>query len=128
VKISLDLDGTLLSHMAFFREFMLAMQGRGHEVGIVTAHRDIHSEADLLLLKELRFPPPDFCFCRPYKSTLSYAEFKAQTIREQGIDIAFDDCNFGSLEVESSIHALLGDQRHKLFKVTPRFPEATHYE
>jgi hypothetical protein len=41
--------------MAFFREFMLAMQGRGHEVGIVTAHRDIHSEADLLLLKELRF-------------------------------------------------------------------------
>ena len=128
MKISLDLDGTVWSHKAFFRAFMLAMQGAGHKVGILTAHRDIHRDADLLLLDKEGFPSPSFFLCRPYQSSDSYAEFKAKTILSEKIDIAFDDCNFDGNEVEKMIHALLGKERHRLIKVTPRYPESRRYE
>jgi hypothetical protein len=128
MKISLDLDGSVWSHKSFFRELMIAMQAAGHQVGILTAHRDIHRDADLFLLTAENFPMPDFFYCRPYKSHLTYAEFKAQTILNEGIDIAFDDCNFDGTEVEATIRALLGDQKHRLIKVTPRFPENVRYE
>jgi hypothetical protein len=128
VKISLDLDGTVWSHKSFFRELMIAMLKAGHEVGILTAHRDIHKDADLFLLTAENFPKPSFFYCRSYKSRFTYAEFKAHTILNEKIDIHFDDCNFDGTEVESTIRALLGDQQYRLIKVTPRFPENTRYE
>ena len=53
---------------------------------------------------------------------------KAKTIISEKIDIAFDDCNFDGNEVEKTIHALLGKERHRLIKVTPRYPESKRYE
>ena len=128
MKISLDLDGTILSHIGFFREFAKLYVASGHEVGILTAHRSNHRRADKLYLRSLSFPDPMFWIDRPYGSNENYAEFKAKAIIENGIDLHFDDCDFGKREVESSMRAILGDQQHRLIKVTPRFPEDKHYE
>ena len=128
MKISLDLDGTIWSHMKFFREFMRFMQTGGNQVGVLTAHRDIHRDADLLLLASMEFPRPSFTLYRPYRSNETYAEFKARVIVEEKIDMHFDDCNYGSAETEAAMRNLLGKEAHRLVKVTPRFPEATRYE
>lgn len=126
MKISLDLDGTILSHMTFFSEFMIAMKVQGHEIGILTARRTHHREATKLLLAAHSIPEPAFLIMRAYNSTMTYGEFKAQQILLNGIDMHFDDCNFGSIECEAAIRAGLGSQAYKLIKVTHRDPEITH--
>ncbi len=128
MKISIDLDGTAWSHKAFFRDLMKAMQMLGHQVGILTAHRSIHRDADLLLMAQEGFVKPSFYLCRPYQSGDNYAEFKAKAILAEGIDIHFDDCDFGKREVESAMRAIMGDQQHRLIKVTACFPEDVRYE
>src|SRR5208337_3327290 len=60
VKISIDYDGTMWSHMAFFREFMRVMQAAGHQVGILTAHSERMRDGDIDLMTQRGFPPPSF--------------------------------------------------------------------
>lgn len=77
MKISIDFDGTLWSHMNFFRNFMQAFQTAGHCVGILTGHPIDQKAQDLKLMKARGFPTSDFYFGNPGKATSPYLTPKA---------------------------------------------------
>ena len=65
MKIAIDLDGTAWKHRKFFSELAYAMQSKGHQVGILTAHYDeTFREPDLRLWIARGFPEPDFYIAR----------------------------------------------------------------
>lgn len=112
MKISIDLDGTLYSRMAFFRELMLAMQSRGHKVGILTGHGQDSEAHDVRRLMEAGFPKPDFYFGRtPEYMPLNGAHYKSMVIRREGITLHFDDYDFDNQDT-ARIFAELGDEVH----------------
>lgn len=129
MKISIDFDGTLWSHMEFFREFMAAMQDYGHEVGMLTAHNEDMRETDLALLELRKFPVPDFWLGRPaeYQGTTS-ADFKSDVILREGIDLHFDDCDFDNPETSQTFDEKLGPLAYKVIRVRHREPHNVHYE
>ena len=123
MKISLDLDGTIWHQQEFFREFMLAMQERGHKVGILTSHKIIHREADLALLEKRGFPQPDFYIGRPLESHgSSYAELKAVQIKGQRIDLHFED------GLADDLRNVMGSEGYRVISVMPRGREDEHFE
>lgn len=123
MKISIDYDGTLWSHMAFFRAFMKAMQAQGHTVGMLTAHSDdnICIHQDLALMKARGFPEPDFWF-----GNTGGDWSKPKVILREGIDIHFDDGNGGGQIAE--YREQLGDQSYRLIAVQARLPMEVHCE
>ena len=133
MKISIDFDGTMWSHMQFFRDFMRAMQSAGHEVGCLTGHNDDiegrHQMNDLRLMDSRGFPEPDFWFGRtPEFVPLNGAVYKSMVILREGIDIHFDDCDFGNPETLELFKKHLGEQFHRLMIVKERQPTTTHFE
>jgi hypothetical protein len=99
------------------------MQDAGHQVGILTSHKIIHEPADLALLEKRGFPQPDFYIGRPLDSQgIDYAILKSLAIRENRIDIHFDD---GDAE---KLRNLLGEESYKLITVMPRGREDEHFE
>lgn len=95
MKISLDLDGTALAKMEFFRELMAALQARGHQVGILTGHAHTSKDHDVAKLVKLGFPRPDFYFGRtPEYLPLNGAHFKSMVIKREGIALHFDDYDY----------------------------------
>jgi hypothetical protein len=121
VIISIDLDGTLWHHQRFFREFMKAMQGAGHKVGILTSHKMIHEPADRALLRERGFPRPNFYIGRE-DGDADYAKCKAAAIRDCNIDIHFEDGLTDKLRKE------LGDKAYRVMGVLPRGKEGENFE
>ena len=98
MKIAIDLDGTALYHREFFREFMKAMQDRGHQVGILTSHNVKDKPEDLLMLEALDFPKPDFYIGKTdeekaeLKPTIgNNGTWKARMVEEHEIDYLFGD-------------------------------------
>lgn len=96
LKIAIDWDGTLWAHKRFFREFMEAMQAAGHQVGILTGHRERSRERDLQKMRDVGFPEPDF-----YLGNSNEVEplphgpvMKSKAIKDHGIDYYFDDFDF----------------------------------
>lgn len=95
MKISLDMDGTCVAKPEFFREFMAAMQARGHKVGILTGRPDTGQVKTLEQLSNLGFPKPDFYFGRtPEYMPLNGAHFKSMIIKREKIEIHFDDYDY----------------------------------
>lgn len=99
MKISLDLDGTCYYKPAFFKELMRLFLSAGHEVGILTGHRQSSAERDIAKLVEAGFPRPSFYFGRTedYMS-LNGAHYKSMIIDREGIDIHFDDYDYGNTD------------------------------
>src|SRR5260221_4970468 len=95
LKISIDMDGTLWQNMGFFREFMLMMQGQGHQVGILTGHGLESEKPDIELMIARGFPKPDFWFGRE-EADLPYngAEMKSRRILSENIDYHYDDLDY----------------------------------
>ena len=122
MKISLDLDGTLWHHQAFFRSFMRAMQEQGHKVGILTSHKVIHRDADLALLEKRGFPEPDFYIGRPLDGGVDYMALKSVAIQNHGIDIHFEDGDADKLR------KVMGREAYKVVSVMPRGREDEHCE
>lgn len=98
MKIAVDLDGTALYHREFFKEFIRAMQGRGHEVGILTSHNVEDEEEDLLMLEALGFPELDFYIGKTdeekeeLKPTIgNNGTWKARMVEEHEVDYLFGD-------------------------------------
>lgn len=129
MKISIDFDGTLWDHMAFFREFMTVMQKSGHQVGMLTGHSMDTKDKDIELMKARNFPKPDFYFGRTEKY-MSYngAVYKSFIIRTENIDLHFDDCDFALPETISLFNEHLGDQLYKLVVMKHREPKGVHFE
>ena len=101
MKISIDLDGTLYSHMGFFRNLMISMQSHGHKVGILTGHNDKSKNHVYSTLKRLNFPTPDFYLGRTEKyMPLNGAHYKSDMILEHKIDIHFDDFDYDNVETK----------------------------
>lgn len=95
MKISIDLDGTLLEKREFFAEFMRLFIDAGHEVGILTGHRQDREEKDREKLRELGFPSPSFYFGRTEEyMPLNGAHYKTMVIEREGIDLHFDDYDY----------------------------------
>jgi len=126
MKISIDFDGTMWSHMAFFRAFMYTMKAEGHQVGCLTAHEPETRAADIASMKAHGFPEPDFWYGNECENQETKYWDKAKVILREGIDIHFDDCNDGaSLE---EYRKNLGDQSYRLIIVEARKPLNVHYE
>lgn len=123
LKISIDFDGTMWGQMAFFREFMWAMQAAGHTVGCLTGHAERSREADIELMMRRGFPRPQFWIGRPDDSKEHGGTFKPRMIREHDIDIHFDDCDYRALDTI----ALMGEHP-QVFQVHPRHPRNAHRE
>jgi len=131
MKISIDYDGTLWSHMNFFREFMISMQHQGHTVGMLTGHTDQNGnrERDIDLMRKRLFPRPDFWFGRTEEYwAFNGSVYKSMVILREGIDIHFDDCDYGNPDSLRLFREELGDQFYRLFIVKERQPPSTHYE
>lgn len=132
MKISLDLDGTVWSKMAFFRELMIAFQQRGNEVGILTGHSDDMKAKDIELLMARGFPCPSFYFGRTHEFMhLNGAHFKSMVIEREGIDLHFDDNDYDHSDTNRLMIQL--GQHEKLAKMTARTPievdgRKVHYE
>lgn len=119
--------------MGFFRELMVAMQARGHQVGMLTGHRHDAKEKDIELMISRGFPMPDFHFGRtPEFMHLNGAHFKSMIIQREGIDLHFDDYDYDNPDTER-LFATLG-QEEKIARVRARRPlddaqgRKVHYE
>jgi len=129
MKISIDYDGTMWSHMAFFRALMHTMQTAGHQVGVLTGHTPDGKDRDIALMVARGFPVPDFWFGRTEAYISSNgAVYKSDTILKENIDIHFDDYDFNNPETEAIFKEKLGDQFYRVIKVEHREPTSTHYE
>jgi len=123
LKISIDFDGSLWGNMEFFRAFMWAMQAAGHQVGCLTGHYEQSKDKDIALMLARNFPAPDFWIGRPESSTEHGGTFKPRMIREHGIDMHFDDCDYRNI----STVALMGTHP-QVFQIHPREPMNAHRE
>lgn len=129
MKISIDFDGTMWSHMAFFREFMRLMQAAGHQVGCVTGHEEHSREPDINLMAARGFPKPDFWFGRtPEYVPFNGALYKSKVILREGITLHFDDFDFNNEQTERIFKERLGDQFYRIVKMQHREPADVHYE
>lgn len=131
MKISIDYDGTLWSHMNFFRHFMRAMQEAGHQVGMLTGHKDQNGnrERDIKLMVDRGFPKPDFWFGRTEEYwPLNGSIYKSMVILREGIDVHFDDADFSNPESLRLFQECLGDQFYRVLIVKERMPTSMHYE
>lgn len=129
MKISIDFDGTLWDHMAFFRGFMIAMQAQGHQVGMLTGHTADGEEQDIDLMLTRGFPKPDFYFGRtPEYVPFNGAVFKTHIIKKEGIDIHFDDCDYALPETLRLFQDGLGTEIYKLVIMYHREPKGVHFE
>jgi len=120
MKISLDMDGTCLAKPEFFREFMVAMQAHGHQVGILTG-RGHTSEGDTIAkLLKLGFPKPDFYFGRtPEYMSLNGAHFKSMIIKREGIELHFDDYDYDNTDTIKLFAELGQEERIARLKALP---------
>lgn len=132
MKISIDFDGTLWSRMAFFREFMFAMQARGHQVGMLTGHSHDMESKDVALMLARGFPKPDFYFGRtPDYMHLNGAHFKSMVIKREGIAMHFDDYDYDNPDTDRLFKEL--GQEEQIARVKARTPievngHKIHYE
>lgn len=132
MKISIDFDGTMWSRMGFFREFMLAMQARGHQVGVLTGHSHESEERDVALMVARGFPRPNFYFGRtPEYMALNGAHYKSMIIQREGIALHFDDYDYDNPQTERLFKEL--GQEERIARVKARQPikvngRTVHYE
>lgn len=128
MKISIDLDGTLWQNMAFFRNLMTTFQAAGHDVGILTGHHMNGKYADIAKLSENGFPLPSFFYGKETDQDMATngSYFKSRKIKECGIDIHFDDCDYGNLESEQIF--IREGIMEKVFKVQFKVSHSHHCE
>lgn len=129
MKISIDYDGTMWDHMAFFRNLMISMKAAGHQVGALTGHEPHIRDNDIALMVSRGFPEPDFWFGRtPEYVPFNGAVYKSHIIKTEGIDIHFDDCDYANPETIRLFNEHLGSDIYKLVIVRHREPRGVHYE
>lgn len=131
MKFSIDFDGTMWSHMSFFRAFMISMQAAGHQVGVLTGHSqdDRHIKNDIDLMVARGFPKPDFYFGRREEEMpFNGAVRKSAVILLEDIRLHFDDFDFNNVETERIFREQLGDQFYRIVRIQHREPTNVHYE
>lgn len=131
MKISIDFDGTMWSHMAFFRELMRFYQTSGHTVGVLTGHSHdpFHIQRDIDLMTARGFNRPDFYFGRtPEYMAFNGAVRKSDIILSENISLHFDDFDFNNPETERIFKERLGMEFYRIVKMQHREPTNIHYE
>jgi hypothetical protein len=95
VKISFDLDGVLYEKPDFYISLCMALKAGGAELGVLTGHTHESGERTLDKLEQMGYPRFDFFFGRrPEDIPFNGAVRKSQVIRDEGIDLHFDDYDF----------------------------------
>ncbi len=95
MRISFDLDGVLYEKPEIYKVLCRALKNGGAMIGILSGHK--HSSKDKVFkrLDDLGYPNFDFYFGRrPEDMHLNGAVRKSQVIRDEKIDIHFDDYDF----------------------------------
>lgn len=95
MKFSFDLDGVLYEKTEAYKVLCRALKSSGAMIGVLSGHR--HSSKDKVLknLSDLGYPDFDFYFGRrPEDMHLNGAVRKSQVIKDEGIDVHFDDYDF----------------------------------
>jgi hypothetical protein len=96
LKVSIDLDGTAYENVDFFNGLCWALTHAGHEVGVLTGHAHTSEEKDRERLSQLGYPVMSFYLGRPPEFMhLNGAHWKSRAIVEYGIDMHFDDYDYG---------------------------------
>lgn len=94
MKISVDLDGTLYAHAAFFRALFRLYQAAGHTVGVLTGHADYGEEHDRKKLGDMGIVPDFYLGRTPAYIPRNGMHFKLDMIADHGIDLHFDDLDY----------------------------------
>lgn len=112
MKFSFDLDGVCYERPEVFAAIAHALQAAGHEVGVLSGHRQESGDRVLAKLERLGFPRMDFYFGRrPEDMDKNGAVRKSQVIAEEGIDLHFDDYDFNNRDTIRLFGALGQEQR-----------------
>ena len=99
MRFSFDLDGVCYERPEVFAAIAHALQSAGHEVGVLSGHRNGSGERTLDKLESLGFPRMDFFFGRrPEDMDKNGAVRKSQVIEEEGIALHFDDYDFNNTD------------------------------
>lgn len=101
MKFSFDLDGVCYERPEVFAAMARALQAAGHEVGVLSGHRQESGERVLAKLESLGFPRMDFYFGRrPGDMDKNGAVRKSRVIAAEGIALHFDDYDFDHPDTE----------------------------
>jgi len=118
MKISIDMDGTMLKWPEFFTEFVIAMQARGHQVGVLTSRDNSDGKDRTESLMDRGIPKLDFYIGRNAQEQIEQIHqvpWKKNKMKELGIDFHFDDWGeFSIIELFShhvDQHPRIGNSR-----------------
>ena len=118
MKISVDIDGTLYAHKAFFRELFRLCGSAGHSIGILTGHSAECEQKDRAELAAMGFTV-DFYLGRTAEyMSRNGMHFKRDMILAHGIDLHFDDLDYGLADT-TRILAASGDNVIRRIIIVP---------
>jgi len=101
MKIAFDLDGVAWAHRELFRSIAYGLKAKGHEIGILTAHKDLR-DADLVLWKARGFPDIDFYISKnesPQTIAQTDKSWKLNQFIKYKIDYLFEDWDTGEVQL-----------------------------
>lgn len=90
-RVSFDLDGTVFAHPQAFLKLFEGFRELGVEIGVLSARKVEQASEIRALLRQQGFPEFDFMFLEPAWYTLGGCNRKSSVIREEVIDLHFDD-------------------------------------
>ena len=109
MKITFDLDGTLLKYPNELLSFAFFMRKAGHQVGILSGHGMWHLRDNVIPALEKVGFKPDFYIGRDFEPTESNWDhdiknqvWKPKMLEQHNIDIHFDDQIEGDIGVNNS--------------------------
>lgn len=92
---SFDLDGVLYEYSGALVPIITSLKLAGHQVGVLSGHRQESEEKDRAKLLSMGYPEFDFYFGRrPEDMPFNGAIRKSQVLRDQEVDFHFDDYDF----------------------------------
>lgn len=125
MKIAFGLDGTLWSYQNAFKSLQRLLTISGHQVGILTSHKDAIQRADEKLLLQQGFSTFHFFINRTETNTLpeeSIAIWKLRMMAEHDIQLLFDDSED---ENDGVFQEFVNSGR--VVHIMPRRPLSKHY-
>lgn len=99
MKIGIDLDGTAWDNRELFKELILALKSRGHEIQILTSHISL-LDADMKLWRARGFPRVDGYICKSGgEEKVPSREWKINAAKKFQLDYILDDFDTGEIRL-----------------------------
>lgn len=99
MKFGIDLDGTAWENRTLFRELIVSLKSRGHEIHILTSHISL-LDADMKLWSARGFPRVDGYICKSGgEEKIPSRSWKIETAKKFNLDYIFDDFDTGEIRL-----------------------------